>query len=452
MKSVHGVQRALFNGELTARDLIERCLAAIGNKDGEGARTFLRVNEVDALQLADDVDRKRRSGTKLPPFAGIPISVKDLFDVRGEITTAGSLVLRNAAPARSDAAAITRLRETGFILIGRTNMTEFAYSGLGLNPHYGTPLNPYDRKTGRIPGGSTSGGAISITDGMAIAAIGSDTGGSCRIPAAFTGITGWKPTAARIPRQGMLPLSPTLDSVGCMGSNVHCCAALDAAMSGMDALPDLRGVDLKSLRFGILQNVVFDSVEPAVAQAFERAMSRLSHAGLRIEPIEIPEANELAKVGAKGGFAAAESYAWHRNLLEEHGPSYDPRIRARIMRGTEQNAADYDELVQARARLIELAKGSVREVDAIVHPTTPVIAPKFSEITSDDEFSRLNMLVLRNSSIANFFDLCAINLPCHEPGTAPVGMTIVAPTGHDLRLLNIASAIENLLSRDVCSS
>jgi len=276
VKSVREVQRALSIGELSTRGLIEQCLAAIRNKDGEGPRTFLKVHEIDALKLADETDTRRRMGAALPTFGGIPISVKDLFDVRGDVTTAGSLVLTDEAPAPADATAIGRLRGMGFISIGRTNMSEFAYSGLGLNPHYGTPQNPYEREVGRIPGGSTSGGAVSITDGMAIAAIGSDTGGSCRIPAAFTGITGWKPTSARISRQGMLPLSTTLDSVGCMGPSVHCCAALDAVMSGSEALPEFPTVDLKSLRFGILQNVVFDNIEIQVAKTFEQGISGIN--------------------------------------------------------------------------------------------------------------------------------------------------------------------------------
>src|SRR6266404_4067777 len=218
-------------GGTSSRSLVEECLARIADPAGEGRRVFLKIHADTARAAADAYDALRRHGAAPSLFAGIPISVKDLFDVAGDVTTAGSVALRHAPPATRDATAITRLRAAGFIPIGRTNMTEFAFSGLGINPHYDTPRNPYDRKTGRIPGGSSSGAAVSVTDSMAFGAVGTDTGGSCRIPAALCGLVSFKPTAKRIPLGGVLPLSSSLDSIGPLAASVVCCAALDAVLA-----------------------------------------------------------------------------------------------------------------------------------------------------------------------------------------------------------------------------
>ncbi len=262
-------------------------------------------------------------------FAGIPVSIKDLFDIAGEVTTAGSLVLRGAAPASSDAPAVARLRAAGFIPIGRTNMTEFAFSGLGINPHYGTPANAYDRKAARIPGGSSSGAAVSITDGMAFGALGTDTGGSCRIPAALCGIVGFKPTARRVPTQGAFPLSSSLDSVGPLAASVQCCAVLDAVLAG-EASCELPAFPLEALRLAVPQTMMLEGLEPAVARAFDRALAAIGKAGARIFDIPLRELEELSQLNAKGGLAAAQSYAIHRPLIastrQQSGAAYDPRV------------------------------------------------------------------------------------------------------------------------------
>jgi aspartyl-tRNA(Asn)/glutamyl-tRNA(Gln) amidotransferase subunit A len=260
----------LTAGRTSSRDLIERALAAIEDPAGEGARTMLKVHATPARAAADASDRMRAMGIVLSPVAGLPISAKDLFDLAGDVTTAGSVLLKDAPPAIEDAPTIARLRRAGAIIIGRTNMTEFAYSGLGLNPHYGTPRNPWDRATGRIPGGSSSGAAISVTDGMAAAAIGTDTGGSVRIPSALCGLTGFKPTARRIPRQGVYPLSHSLDSIGPLAPTVACCALLDAILS--DKEPTLPApLPLDGLRLGVPQTLVMDDVEDYVAERFATA-------------------------------------------------------------------------------------------------------------------------------------------------------------------------------------
>jgi aspartyl-tRNA(Asn)/glutamyl-tRNA(Gln) amidotransferase subunit A len=449
MQTIRDAQCALLSGATSARALTERCLAAVKSEGGEGPRTFLKVNEATALARADEIDALRRRGAELPPFAGIPISIKDLYDVQGEVTTAGSVVLKNEAPAKADAAAVARLRAAGFIIIGRTNMTEFAYSGAGLNPHYGTPKNPYERSRGRIPGGSSSGAAISVTDGMAFAGLGTDTGGSCRIPAALTGLVGWKPTAERVSCEGVLPLSPSLDSVGWLARSVSCCAMLDAVVAGNTSPIEVARTSLRGRRFAIPQTLVFEDIEPAVAKAFERALTRLSQEGLIITPIPFKELGSLAGINAKGGFAAAESYAWHRELIKTRGEQYDPHVRARILRGAEQSAADYTELVQARRRLTDNVSLWIRDFDAILLPTTPIIAPTFDEITADRDFTRLNLLLLRNPTIANFFNLCAISLPCHAADEAPVGLMMITAHGHDEKLLTVAAEAERAFASGI---
>ena len=252
--------KGLAAGELRSSDLVNACLHAIEDASGEGSRTFIRTFSDSARAAAEQFDLHRVAG----PLGGLPVSIKDLFDVAGERTTAGSVVLADATPANADSLAVARLRAAGAILLGKTNMTEFAFSGLGLNPHYGTPCNPYDRGSQRIPGGSSSGAAVSVTDGMAHAALGSDTGGSVRIPAALCGLTGFKPTARRVPLEGALPLSFTLDSIGSIAPTVACCARIDAVLAGA-ALSPVPPIDLKGLRLGVLQGYVMDGIDPSVS-------------------------------------------------------------------------------------------------------------------------------------------------------------------------------------------
>jgi aspartyl-tRNA(Asn)/glutamyl-tRNA(Gln) amidotransferase subunit A len=228
------LSQLLASQKITSRQLVEQALAAIKDPQGEGSRTFLSVHESEALAAADQVDAQRRAGAKLPALAGIPISIKDLFDEAGVTTLGGSKVLVGTAPATRDSSVVERLKKAGTVIIGRTNLVEFAYSGLGINPHYGTPKNAFDRATGRIPGGSSSGAAISVTDGMAAGAIGTDTGGSIRIPAALNGLVGFKPTARRVPLDGVLPLSFTLDSAGPIAKSVADCALLDQVLAAED--------------------------------------------------------------------------------------------------------------------------------------------------------------------------------------------------------------------------
>jgi aspartyl-tRNA(Asn)/glutamyl-tRNA(Gln) amidotransferase subunit A len=444
MRSLNQLKTELARGG-TSRALVEQCLSRIDDPSGEGRRVFLKVNAAGALSAADYYDHLRAHSAAPSPFAGIPVSIKDLFDVAGEVTTAGSVVLRDAAAAARDAPCVARLRAAGFIPIGRTNMTEFAFSGLGINPHYGTPLNPYDRAAGRIPGGSSSGAAVSVTDGMAFGALGTDTGGSCRIPAALCGIVGFKPTAHRVPTAGAFPLSTSLDSVGPLAATVACCAALDAVLAGEPAA-DLPRFPLDGLRMAVPQTMVLDGVEPAVARAFDAALAALRKAGARIVDIPLRELSELAQINAKGGLAAPESYAIHRSLIAKAEAKYDPRVLVRVLRGREQDAADYIDLVAARSDFIRRVAAVTAPYDALVMPTVPVTAAQVANLVPEDAYRQVNFLVLRNPSLANFLDRCSISIPCHHAGDAPIGLMLIGEHDADRRLLSIAAAIEAAVS------
>jgi aspartyl-tRNA(Asn)/glutamyl-tRNA(Gln) amidotransferase subunit A len=435
----------LLRGELSSRELIEECLDKIQDAAGEGPRTFRTVNAESARKAADTIDQARKTGIEVPPFAGIPISIKDLFDVAGEVTLAGSTVLADRAPATDDAPVVARLRAAGFVLIGRTNMTEFAYSGLGINPHYGTPLNPYDRSTGRIPGGSSAGAAVSVADGMSAVALGTDTGGSCRIPAAMCGIVGFKPTACRVPLDGVTPLSFSLDTVGPLANSVACCATIDEIISDQGTQTNLDTLSNKTVRLAVLRNVVFEGVDDTVANEFDRRVSELSASAVSIKEITIPVLNELSSINSKGGFAAAEAYAWHAPLLKERSAEYDPRVSSRIVKGSEQSAADYIELLQHRQRIIQEVDEMTGEFDAVIYPTVPFVAPPIKSFDSDDEYARLNLLALRNPSVTNFLNRCAVSIPIHAPGDAPVGLNLMGHTLQDRRLLAIAKSIASSL-------
>lgn len=440
--------QALADGRTTARQLVENALANIANPHGEGTRTFISVHAIAARQQADDMDRLRSKGQAPSPLAGLPVSVKDLFDEAGSTTKAGSMVLADAPPASMDAPAIQRLKQAGLISVGRTTMTEFAFSGIGINPHFGTPTNPWHRNEKRIPGGSSSGAAISVSDNMALVGIGSDTGGSCRIPAALTGLVGFKPTARRIPTQGTVPLSFTLDSIGSIGRTVKCCWAADSLMAtGTLRIQDApTGRDGNTLRLGILGTSVMEDMDKTVAQTWEESLRKLSGNGVVLETFTCPPLKEIPKANSKGGFPAAESLTWHQSLLKTHRSLYDPFVLQRILRGYEQNAVDYISLQQSRARLIRQAADIMNHYDAVILPTVPIIAPKISDMNDNAHYIATNLLLLRNTTIANFLDLCAISLPCHRAGEAPVGLMVMGRHAEDRTLFHIAAQIEHMLS------
>lgn len=445
--TLNDLARDLAAGKVTAAQLIEESLARIAEPAGEGARAFVKVHAEKARIAAKAADELRRAGLAPSRFAGIPIAVKDLFDLAGEPTPAGSTVLADAAPATSDAPAIARLKAAGFIVVGRNNMTEFAFSGVGINPHYGTPANPYDRATGRIPGGSSSGAAVSVADGMAAAAIGSDTGGSCRIPAALCGIVGYKPTASTVPLAGALPLSFTLDSIGPLANSVDCCASLHEILSGT-SLDQESQRSVAGLRITVPQSVVFDGIEPHVARTFEAALKRLADAGAVVSEIALKEFEMVGQINARGGFPAPEALAWHRDLLEEHGEAYDQRVRARILRAREQTAADYIDMLHLRRAYIEATNRAISAYDVLAMPTVPMVAPAIGALEADNDlFVKTNLTLLRNPALINMLDGCAISLPVHAEGEAPVGLMLAAAGGKDATLLANARAVEAALRR-----
>lgn len=445
MQTIHEAAEALSAGRVTAAALIDEALERIAGGAVRG--TFTSVHAGPARAQARAIDALRGAGTAPSRYAGIPVTVKDLFDEAGHVTAAGSAVLRDAPPAASDAPAVARLRRAGFVVIGRTGMTEFAFSGLGVNPHHGTPPNPWDRATARLPGGSSSGAAVAAAEGMGFGGLGTDTGGSCRVPAALCGVVGLKPTARRVPLAGALPLSPSLDSVGPLARSVACCALLDAVISGDEApaAPEPRPV--ATLRLGLPRGTFLtEDMDAAVDGAFSRALSRLAAAGARIELFDLPELAELPAVNATGGFAAAEAWAWHRRLIAERADAYDPRILARIRRGERMGAADYIDLVAARARLVAAAARRTREFDAVVCPTCPIIPPPIAAVEPEAEYNRINLLLLRNTAVGNFLDRCSISLPIHRPGEAPVGLMLTGERMADRALLSVAAGVEAALA------
>src|SRR5271166_1518340 len=436
--------RLLATGETTSRALVEESLARIADPRGEGARAFLTVYSDRARAEADAIDAARKKGAGLPRFAGIPLAIKDLFDVKGEPTRAGSRALADAPPAKADADAVALVRSAGFVILGKANMTEFAFGALGVNPHYGTPLGPWDRARGRIPGGSTSGGAVAVADSMAPAALGTDTGGSCRIPAAFCGIVGMKPTQPRVSLKGVLPLAPSLDSVGPLAMSVSCCAALDSVLSGGPG-EDERPQPLAGLAIGVIEGYVDESLDASVAAAFADALARLAKAGAKLTPVRAPELAELPQITRNGSIVEFEAFAVHRARLRASAAQYDPWVRARLEAGREKSAADYIDLLQHRMRVRGAVDARTRSFDALALPTVPIAPPALSELGDFASSRALNALILRNTAIANFLDRPAISIPCHAPGGAPVGFMLMGETGLDRRLLAAARGAEEAL-------
>ena len=434
----------LANGRSSARKLVEECLARIADPAGEGQRAFIHVDRQAALEAADAMDRLRKAKAEPSPFAGIPVSVKDLFDIKGQVTRAGSRALEDSPPAEADAPVVARLRRAGFIVIGRTNMTEFAYSGIGINPHYGTPKSAWNRSEGHVPGGSSSGAAVSIADRMAYGALGTDTGGSCRIPAAYNGIVGFKPTQRRVPLDGGVPLSLTLDSFGPLANTAGCCAILDAVLAD-EAIAPLPPRPVRGMRLAVPKTVALDDLDEAVAKTFERALAALSRAGALIEEIEMPEFLDVGVMNAKGGFAAAESFAWHRFLITSKGNIYDPRVSLRILRGEALSAADYIELLNARRSLIARSTARMAPYDALVMPTTSNTPPRIADLTEDKAFTVANLRSLRNCTLINMIDGCAISLPAHREGEVPVGLMLAAAGGSDRRIFELAAGMEGAI-------
>ena len=435
---------ALAAGTLAARDHLESCLAAADCEDGR--RAFITVNSDAARAEADRIDELRAGGAALPPFAGVTLSVKDLFDIAGEVTRAGSRVLDDTAPAERDAVVVARLRAAGFLIIGRTNMTEFAYSGLGMNPHYGNPRSPWDRDNdgGRVAGGSSSGSAVSIADGMAAATIGSDTGGSTRTPAAFCGIVGMKPTARRMPSGGVYPLSSSFDTAGPMGHSAACCAILDDIMAGGAGRTETP-FPAAGLRLAIPRGYLFEDLDPEVAAAFDAAAGRLSAAGAMISEIRIDILEELRPANRPRSIVSAEAHEFHCRQLAERHEGYDPYVAARLEAGGDISAADYIAMHREREATCAAVQAVTRPFDALLVPTSPTVPQKIAPLEGIETLMKASARALRNTALSNYLDRPTVTIPCHQAGSAPVGLSLIGSRHHDRRLLAIAAGVEGIV-------
>nr|BAQ00455.1 amidase [Cupriavidus sp. KNK-J915] len=439
---IQTLQTRLHDGAVSRADVIAQ--AAQHAQQPDAHAVFLHTTFDTAAQVAKAADAACLAGKPLHPLAGLPVSVKDLFNIAGEASRAGSPVRSDALAATADATVVRRLRESGAALVGRTNMTEFAFSGVGINPHFGTPVNPADKQVARIPGGSSSGAAVSVALGLAVAGLGSDTGGSIRIPAALCGLTGFKPTARRVPLDGAFPLSYTLDTACAMARTVQDCVLVDSVIADQAVLPVIKGA--AGIRLAIPRQVLLDDLDDTVARAFDRALGRLSAAGVQIEHIDLPELAELATINASGGFTAAEAHAIHRHVLATRREQYDPRVASRIDRGAAMSAADYVDLMRARLDWITRVAARLEGFDAVACPTVPMVAPPIAPLVADDAlFFHTNALLLRNTSAFNFLDGCSISLPCHQPDELPVGLMLSHGALRDAQLLGTAIALESIV-------
>jgi aspartyl-tRNA(Asn)/glutamyl-tRNA(Gln) amidotransferase subunit A len=428
---------------MTIRDKLETILARLAGRAAD-ERVFLRIYEEAARVAADAADARRRAGLTLGPLDGAIVSIKDLFDVAGETTLAGSIALRDAPAADRDAIIVRRLRQAGAVIVGRTNMVEFAFSGLGLNPHYGTPGNAADPL--RIPGGSSSGAGVSVAEGTSEIAIGSDTGGSVRIPAALNGVVGFKPTAHRVPLDGAFPLSPSLDSVGPLARTVQDCAFADAVMAGEEPR-ELNPYPLAGLRIGVPRGRLFAQTEPMVEQAFEASLTLLSRAGARIVDHGIEDLLEaMADTTVAASIASIEASEVHADWLEERAAEIDPRVRWWIARSGSVPAPVYIRMLRRRRALVAAMDGRLSPLDMLALPTTAISAPLIAPLEADDKlYNKMDGLILRNTMFGNQFDLTGISLPI--PRTErPVGLMLVARHGHDRRLLDMAAGVERALT------
>lgn len=440
----------LQTGVVTSRQLTEQCLTRIEQSAEQAQKIYLQLFADQALAQSDAIDQLKKQGITLSPLMGLPISIKDLIDIEGCPTSAGSTFIADVRPVKKSAAIVERLQAAGLVILGKTNMVEFAYSGVGINPHYGTPLNPFSREEQLVPGGSSSGAAVSVTDGMAFAAIGSDTGGSCRIPASLCGIVGFKPTAGRVSRDGVFPLSHSLDSIGPLSGSVNCCYLLDAILSGEETSA-LKPVDLSRVSIVVPDGYLLTKLDMHVENSFLRALESLKGVGVTIQHEQLSAVEKIPQVSSKGGFAAAEAYYYHQHYLPEYADQYDQKVRSRIAVGEHMSASDYQAIIDLR-RSVQNEWANDDRFEAMILPTTPITARPIESLATDEDFFAANGLYLRNTSVANVLDCPSISLPCHKQGSAPVGLMLIGRSGEDHRVFRLAKAIEALLNNNSARS
>jgi aspartyl-tRNA(Asn)/glutamyl-tRNA(Gln) amidotransferase subunit A len=447
---LYATRQGIVQGLSSANQEMQLCIAIAQSPECE--HTFVSLDEVLALTQATQTLHKL-------PLSGLAVSVKDLFDVAGQVTSAGSRVLSSWPRALIDCPVVARLKAAGGVVLGRTNMVEFAFSGVGTNPHYGTPVNPCDARTARIPGGSSSGAAVSVATGAAFIGLGSDTGGSIRIPAALCGMVGFKPTARTVSTVGTVPLSSTLDSVGAVTRSVRDAIVAHEVLSGTQVAPS--DTPLASYRLAVARCSMLDGLDAEVSQAFNRSLAHLKAAGAQITEIDLDEIAQLTMIQSRGGFSAPEAMAWHmaHDLWPSQQTAYDPRVAQRIATAQTMTAADYIALQSQRQAWMGRMKQALASFDAVLSPTVPIVAPSIASVAPsqgldaqldaarDAEFWRINALLLRNTSVVNLLDGCAISLPCHAPGQLPVGLMVWHGAMHDNTVLQLALQIESALKK-----
>lgn len=428
----------------TARSRLEQTLARLDLRAAD-ERVFTRIYAESARQEADAADGRASGGRTLGPLDGRIVSIKDLFDVAGEPTLAGSAIRRNAPPPGEDATIVQRLRAAGAVIIGKTMMTEFAFTAVGLNPHHPVAGNAVDPS--RVAGGSSTGAGISVAEGTSEISIGSDTGGSIRIPAALNGVVGFKPTAKRVPLQGAFPLSPSLDSIGPLARTVSDCALADAVMAGEQWHP-LAPLSLSGLRIGVPRGQLLEDMELPLSQAFDRSIKVLEQAGAVIADCLIDDLIEAMAVATSiGSIASIEASRVHAGWLHDDTLNVDSRVRRPLLRRLATTEADYIDLMQKRLMLMHEMDRRIGTFDVLALPVAPIAAPSIDAVTGSETFYRqAESLLLRNPQVANQFDLTAISLPM--PGMAlPGGLMLMARHGADRRLLATALSAEHILSR-----
>ncbi|MGY4155568.1 aspartyl-tRNA(Asn)/glutamyl-tRNA(Gln) amidotransferase subunit A [Bradyrhizobium sp. USDA 4461] len=427
-------------GRLSCEQVVDKCLERSLDPEGDGSRVFVQLWPESARDVGASIDKLFDRNYRLSPIAGAPISVKNLLDVEGQKTQAASRVLDGVAPATTDAEVVARLKRAGGVLVGSTNMTEFAYSVVGLNGSFGTPGNPWDAS--RIPGGSSSGAAVSVAAGMSLGAIGSDTVGSIRVPAALCGIVGFKPTGSRVPLTGSIPLSTSLDSIGPMANSVQDCAALFAVISGEPPQISQRG-SIRGLRLAIPAGFLLEKLDQHVSRAFERACTILSAQGAVISEVDLPILADVHACAGNRIIQSFEAFEWHKQFLQSAGDLYDPPIRRRIETGGAIEPAAYATMLERRLEMVAAYNKSVASYDGLLLPTVAVIAPTFEEAAERED--EVRSLLLRNTAPFNFLDCCAISIPIQEIGKVPVGLMVVGRNNQDWRLLSMAGAIEEAM-------
>ena len=445
-KNIAQLSVLIQSGHLDPRSLVEETLDAIGKDDDQAI--FICLTAERAMAEAEAASKRIREGRSCGVLDGIPVAWKDLFDLAGVATTAGSTVLSNDAPAARDADVVTALKQAGMVSIGRTNMSEFAFSGLGINPHYGTPRNPASQDGHRLPGGSSSGAGVAVAAGLVPVAIGTDTGGSVRIPAAFNGVVGYKASRGRYSMRGVYPLAKSLDSLGPLTRTVQDAVWVDAAMRGK-ATADVARSSLSGLSLVVPETVFFDAVEDGVAAAFEQAVERLVRAGASVRRQAFPIFSELFElIRQKGALVTAEAFALHKARLEgADAARMDPRVVARTKLGANISMPDYIAIIEARERMTAAFMGMIGKDELLVSPTLPHVAAKVAPLVDDDDaFFAMNAKTLRNTQIGNFLDLCGVSIPCGtgEAGM-PVGLLLSGLHGMDEDVLGVAMAAEEIV-------